>query len=333
MRIQIGGLICSAMIGLAVLSSPSLAQQKTVRACQEEWRANRTANEAAGITQRAYVEKCRASATTAQPATAPTSAAPRPAATTSSPTAPAAAGQKTVRACQEEWKANRAANQAAGITQKAYVEKCRAGTTTAQPATSPTPAAPRPAATTTAPGAPSAQKTVRACQEEWRANRAANQAAGITQKAYVENCRAGTTTAQPTTSPTPVAPRPATTTTAPTAAPPAARAPAAGTPTGQAPAAPRPAATTTAPVAPSAAPRAATRAPATGTPTGAGQFATEGQAKARCPGDTVVWVNLDSKIYHFAGYKDYGNTKSGAYMCERDTGTEGFRAAKNEKHP
>jgi hypothetical protein len=49
--------------------------------------------------------------------------------------------------------------------------------------------------------------------------------------------------------------------------------------------------------------------------------------------DTVVWVNLESKIYHFAGYHAYGNTKSGAYMCERDTTTAGFRAAKNEKHP
>jgi hypothetical protein len=46
-----------------------------------------------------------------------------------------------------------------------------------------------------------------------------------------------------------------------------------------------------------------------------------------------VWANLDSKIYHFAGYKSYGNTKSGAYMCEGTTAAEGFRAAKNEKHP
>jgi hypothetical protein len=82
-----------------------------------------------------------------------------------------------------------------------------------------------------------------------------------------------------------------------------------------------------------AAPPAQTRAPAAGTPTGAGQFATEAQAKARCPQDTVVWVNLDSKIYHFAGYKDYGNTKTGAYMCEGNTAAGGFRAAKNEKHP
>jgi hypothetical protein len=212
---------------------------------------------------------------------------------------PVIAQQKTAKACQEEWRANRAANQAAGITQKAYVEKCRAGSATAQPAATPAAAPARPAATTS--DAP--QKTVRACQEEWRANRAANQTAGITQKAYVEKCRAGTTAEQP----------------APTTSP--------------RPAPASPAATTTAPIAPTAAPPAATRAPAASTPTGAGQFATEAQAKARCPRDTVVWVNLDSKIYHFAGYKDYGNTKTGAYMCERDTAAGDFRAAKNEKHP
>lgn len=217
---------------------------------------------------------------------------------------PVSAQQKTVTACQKEWRANRAANEAAGITQKAYVEKCRAASAAAQPAAKPAqkPAAKRsakPAATTAQPTAPP-RKTVRVCQEEWRANKAANEAAGITQKAYVEKCRAGTT-AQPALAPAP----------APT----------------------RPAARTTTPSAPSAAPPGATRAPRTATPMGALQFATETQAKMRCPMDTVVWVNLESKIYHFAGYHDYGNTKSGAYMCERDTVAAGFRAAKNERHP
>jgi hypothetical protein len=73
--------------------------------------------------------------------------------------------------------------------------------------------------------------------------------------------------------------------------------------------------------------------PATASPTGNSQFASEGQAKAHCPGDTVVWVNLSSKIYHYSGHKDYGTTKRGAYMCERDTAAVGVRAAKNEKHP
>ena len=83
------------------------------------------------------------------------------------------------------------------------------------------------------------------------------------------------------------------------------------------------------------APRTTTGAapPAATAPTGANQYATEGQAKFRCVGGTVVWANLDSKIYHFSGNKTYGQTKAGAYMCERDAQTQGMRAAKNEKHP
>jgi hypothetical protein len=30
----------------------------------------------------------------------------------------------------------------------------------------------------------------------------------------------------------------------------------------------------------------------------------------------VVWFNTKSKVYHFAGTRDYGKTKSGAYMCQ-----------------
>ena len=65
----------------------------------------------------------------------------------------------------------------------------------------------------------------------------------------------------------------------------------------------------------------------------AGQFADEASAKARCPTDTVVWVNLPSKIYHFAGTKSYGTTKRGAYMCEKEAIAAEDRASKTEKHP
>jgi hypothetical protein len=110
------------------------------------------------------------------------------------------------------------------------------------------------------------QKTENACQEEWRANKAANQAKGITEKAYVEKCRVG-----------------------------AAMAPAA--------------------------------------PAGANQYKSAALAKTHCPTGTVVWANLESKIYHFSGYKDYGNTKTGAYMCEKDATGQGMRAAADEKRP
>lgn len=156
------------------------------------------------------------------------------------------------------------------------------------------------------------QKTAKACRDEWKANKADNQAKGITEKAYVTECRAGTNAAPPT---TPAA----TTTTAPPAKQETSTKPAT-MPTVAAPAAKQPPATKP----------TATAAPA---PTGANQFTTEAQAKGHCPSDTVVWANLKSKIYHFAAAKSYGTTKSGAYMCEKESMGEGFRAAKNEKHP
>ena len=76
--------------------------------------------------------------------------------------------------------------------------------------------------------------------------------------------------------------------------------------------------------------RALRRRPSRG---GANQFALGSQAQARCPGATVVWVNTKSGVYHFAGTKNFGNTKAGAYMCEADATAAGDRASKTEKHP
>jgi hypothetical protein len=81
---------------------------------------------------------------------------------------------------------------------------------------------------------------------------------------------------------------------------------------------------------------AATRAP--GQPTSArgaksaqtlaaNQFATEDAAKAHCPGDTLVWVNLGgSKAYHTSGDRFYGKTRRGAYMCQKEAETAGYHA-------
>jgi hypothetical protein len=59
-----------------------------------------------------------------------------------------------------------------------------------------------------------------------------------------------------------------------------------------------------------------------------GQYASEAEAKASCPSDAVVWVNSVSKIYHPSGSRSYGKTRSGAYMCEKDSLAAGFRAPK-----
>jgi hypothetical protein len=215
------------------------------------------------------------------------------------------AQQKTAKACREEWQANKAANQANGITEKAYVSQCRTGAAPAQ--TTAAPPAPATAAPAAAPAtAVTGQKTAKACREEWQANKAANQANGITEKAYVTQCRTGAAPAQNTAAP----PAPA-----PTAAP--APAPSAAAP----PARPSP------PAAAQPSPNASAKTAA------ANEFSTEPQAKAHCPADTVVWANLTSKVYHFSGTRFYGETKNGVYMCERDSVAGGMRAAKNETHP
>jgi hypothetical protein len=148
------GFLCSAVFALMAVSSHAVAQQKTVRACQEEWRANKAAIQANGITEKAYVAQCRGGGLTVAPApsTGPTQM----------PTS-----QKTVRACREEWRANKAANQANGVTERAYVAQCRGGGAVAEPTTAP--AAPAPAPTAAAPRtSPSqsvaGQKTVRESQ-------------------------------------------------------------------------------------------------------------------------------------------------------------------------
>ena len=242
MRRQIAVALCSALLGLVTLSSHATAQQKTAKECREEWRANKAANQANGVTEKAYVAQCRGGAAPAQTTAAPPTPAAAPEA--------AATGQKTAKECREEWRANKAANQANGVTEKAYVAQCRGGAAPAQ------------------------------------------------------------TTAAP---PTPSAPAPAPTAAAPAPAPTAAASPSRATP-------PPPPNAGAAPSVPENA-------------VGTNEFSTEAQAKARCPTDTVVWVNLTSKIYHFSGTKNYGSTKHGAYMCERDTAAAGMHAAKNETHP
>lgn len=62
------------------------------------------------------------------------------------------------------------------------------------------------------------------------------------------------------------------------------------------------------------------------------QFASEAEARSNCRGDTVVWANTKTHVYHFPGAPKFGHTKRGAFMCQADADRSGsFRAAKNEK--
>jgi hypothetical protein len=109
--------------GLAFSATPSFA--KTVKACQEEWRANKAANEAAKITEKDFVAKCRTEAATpaATTTTAAPAAAPKPAA--KKPADPKQAEYARERACGKEWKADKAAGKVqAGMTWPQYWSDC-----------------------------------------------------------------------------------------------------------------------------------------------------------------------------------------------------------------
>jgi hypothetical protein len=64
---------------------------------------------------------------------------------------------------------------------------------------------------------------------------------------------------------------------------------------------------------------------------GKGQFATEAEAKASCPTDSVVWVNPRTRVFHTSDSASYGKTKRGAYMCEKETTAGGYRASKAKR--
>jgi hypothetical protein len=160
----------------------------------------------------------------------------------------------------------------------------------------PTAAAPAAAAPPPSPAASAGGKTAKECNAEYAANKAAIKAAGKTKKDFVAACRTGGEVIPP--------------------------APAAS--------APPPAAAPAAPAAPAPAPAAA---PAPKPVANAPVSASEAQAQANCPTDTVVWVNTRTGVYHFKGTHNYGTTKQGTYMCETAAKAAGDRAAENEKHP
>src|ERR1700688_946108 len=92
--------LCGA-VGLFAALPSAHAQQKTEKACKEEWQANKAANQSAKITEKAYVEKCRGAATTPAAEKTPTVAPAKPAAPAAAapkPAAPAPAAATPVQA-------------------------------------------------------------------------------------------------------------------------------------------------------------------------------------------------------------------------------------------
>ena len=121
----------AAILSIAAISTaPAPAQKKTIAVCQEEWRANKAANEAAKITEKDFVAKCRATAekpAAATPAAAPAAPAPAAAPKTAAkkPADPQEAEHARERACGADWKAEKAAGKVpAGMTWPKFWSEC-----------------------------------------------------------------------------------------------------------------------------------------------------------------------------------------------------------------
>ena len=82
--------------------------------------------------------------------------------------------------------------------------------------------------------------------------------------------------------------------------------------------------------APSMAPAPAPAAAPTATPA----KATAAPATAQQPPvKGMVWVNLDTKVFHREGDRYYGTTKNGKFMIEADAVKAGYREAKSAAKP
>jgi hypothetical protein len=223
----------------------------------------------------------------------------------------ATGAQSVVSVCAVQWKQAKTAGTTNSETWPQFLAQCRQQQRTAGGAAAVVPAPTvgagmgggSAAAPTVQAPAPASRvgKTVRECNDEYAANRAAISWSGQTKRDFIAACRAGTETIpqRAASAPAPASLSSATYASAPAPAPVLA---------------------------------SATHAPAQ-TATAAGEFTSEEQARYRCPSDSVVWVNTKSRVYHFAGTENYGQSKRGAYMCEADAKAAGDRAAMNDKHP
>jgi hypothetical protein len=55
------------------------------------------------------------------------------------------------------------------------------------------------------------------------------------------------------------------------------------------------------------------------------------QSMPSCPGDSVVWENTSTKVYHAQGDSYFGKTKHGQYACKADADKGGFHLAGSSK--
>jgi hypothetical protein len=233
-------------------------------------------------------------------------------------TAATTRAESVMKQCSEQWQAAKAAGTTSGATWPQFLAQCRTQLGSGAATTAPTPAAVQPQTGSlfpwqqpaSPPPAPTGsttgrnQSVMRQCGAQWQAAKAAGTTGGATWPQFLKACRGqlASTTSAPQGGFAPAAPAPAP--------------------------APSPAPTQSGSLFPWQRPAA----PPAGSTASTGAASAQ-EAQYRCPGSTVVWVNEHSHIYHFPGTRDYGHTKSGAYMCEAEAQTSGNRAAMNEHHP
>jgi hypothetical protein len=229
--------------------------------------------------------------------------------------------QSVMRTCATEWKQAEAAGTTQGQSWPQFLAQCRTrqgsapapSSATAAPAPTPQSGSLFPWSQPSAPasnvGAPSGgQSVMRLCASRWKEAKAAGTTGGLSWPQFLSQCRARQTSTASSSGGF-----------APASAPAPAPAPASQSgslfPWWQQ-------------SAPSSAPASNVGAPST---LQAGQYPTELAARARCPSDTVVWVNTPTRIYHYSGTRYYGHTLKGGYMCEAEARAAGYRAARNRQ--
>ena len=237
----------------------------------------------------------------------------------------AANAQSVMRTCATEWKQAQAAGTTGGEAWPQFLAQCRTrqgsaaapSSSTAAPAPAPQsgslfpwsqPSAPTSTAASNV-GAPAGgQSVMRLCASQWKDAKAAGTTGGLSWPQFLSQCRSA----------------------------PKLRRFVFGRFRSRAGPGPAPASASQSgslfpwwqQSAPSSAPASNVGAPST---LQAGQYTTELAARARCPSDTVVWVNTPTRIYHYSGTRYYGHTLKGAYMCEADARGGGYRAARNRQ--
>ena len=131
-RLLLSGLLLLGFAAAAPL--PAQAQQSRLKACAEEWRGLKAANQTAGKTYRAFSKECLSRASAGTPSAETPKAggkdkAAKDDAAATQPGAPAKselqAGAERRRACGAEWKAEKEAGKvAAGMTWPKFYSAC-----------------------------------------------------------------------------------------------------------------------------------------------------------------------------------------------------------------